>query len=42
MSVMFSDAESGQQTWPGILQFLELCASSNSAVLRELGMILLE
>lgn len=37
-----SDAETGHQNWPGVIQFLELCASSDSPVLRETGMILLE
>ncbi|VDK72111.1 unnamed protein product [Litomosoides sigmodontis] len=36
------DSETGRQTWSGVIQFLELCASSDDAVLRETGMVLLE
>ncbi|VDN39961.1 unnamed protein product [Gongylonema pulchrum] len=36
------DSETGRQNWPGVIQFLVLCTSSESAVLRETGMILLE
>ncbi|VDN02262.1 unnamed protein product [Thelazia callipaeda] len=36
------DSETGIQNWSGVIQFLELCASSNNATLRETGMILFE
>uniref|UniRef100_A0A0N5AHD8 Importin N-terminal domain-containing protein n=1 Tax=Syphacia muris TaxID=451379 RepID=A0A0N5AHD8_9BILA len=36
------DENSGRQTWTGVLQFLELCTSSEVPALRETGMILIE
>ncbi|KAK6112808.1 HEAT repeats family protein [Brugia pahangi] len=36
------ETETGRQSWSGVIQFLELCASSDVAMLRETGMILLE
>lgn len=36
------ETETGRQSWSGVIQFLELCASSDAAMLRETGMILLE
>lgn len=36
------DANSGRQTWAGVLQFLEMCTTSENAKLRETGMILIE
>lgn len=36
------DAETGAQTWAGVLQFLEMCTTSENAVHRETGMMLIE
>uniref|UniRef100_A0A914ZIN3 Importin N-terminal domain-containing protein n=9 Tax=Parascaris univalens TaxID=6257 RepID=A0A914ZIN3_PARUN len=36
------DTESGRQTWAGVLQFLEMCTTSDSATHRETGMMLIE
>lgn len=37
-----ADTESGRQTWAGVLQFLEMCTTSDSATHRETGMMLIE
>lgn len=36
------DADTGRQTWTGVMQFLELCTTSDNAKLRETGMMLIE
>uniref|UniRef100_A0A914HGN0 TOG domain-containing protein n=1 Tax=Globodera rostochiensis TaxID=31243 RepID=A0A914HGN0_GLORO len=36
------DDKSGKQTWAGVMQFLDMCATSDNAAFREAGMSLIE
>lgn len=36
------DDQTGKQTWTGVMQFLEICATSEDATFRETGMSLIE
>lgn len=38
----FTDEDTGKQRWTGVMQFLELCATSEDPSFRETGMSLIE